>query len=41
MNLFIPKVSVKDKFLSTKLKQLANLPTQFDRESLQKYYYKD
>ena len=37
---FIPKVSVKDKFLSTKLKQLANLPTQFDRESLQKYYYK-
>lgn len=37
---FIPKISVKDKFLSTKLKQLANLPTQFDRESLQKYYYK-
>lgn len=37
---FIPKTSVKDKFLSTKLKQLANLPTQFDRESLQKYYYK-
>ena len=31
----------KDKFLSTKLKQLSNLPTQFDRESLQKYYYKD
>jgi CRISPR/Cas system-associated exonuclease Cas4 (RecB family) len=31
---------VKDKFLSTKLKQLSNLPTQFDRESLQKYYYK-
>ena len=38
---FIPKISVKDKFLSTKLKQLSNLPTQFDRESLQKYYYKD
>ena len=37
---FIPKISVKDKFLSTKLKQLSNLPTQFDRESLQKYYYK-
>ena len=37
---FIPKISVKDKFLSTKLKQLSDLPTQFDRESLQKYYYK-
>ncbi len=37
---FIPKTSIKDKFLSTKLKQLANLPTQYDRESLQKYYYK-
>lgn len=37
---FIPKISIKDKFLSTKLKQLANLPTQFDRENLQKYYYK-
>ncbi|BAK71597.1 PD-(D/E)XK nuclease family protein [Aliarcobacter butzleri] len=37
---YIPKTSVKDKFLSTRLKQLANLPTQFDRESLQKYYYK-
>ncbi|MCG3713681.1 PD-(D/E)XK nuclease family protein [Aliarcobacter butzleri] len=37
---YIPKISVKDKFLSTRLKQLANLPTQFDRESLQKYYYK-
>ncbi len=37
---FIPKISIKDKFLSTKLKQLSNLPTQFDRESLQKYYYK-
>ncbi|MFX4154870.1 PD-(D/E)XK nuclease family protein [Aliarcobacter butzleri] len=37
---YIPKISVKDKFLSTRLKQLANLPTQFNRESLQKYYYK-
>ena len=37
---FIPKISIKDKFLSTKLKQLSNLPTQFDRENLQKYYYK-
>ncbi|MFA9372547.1 MAG: PD-(D/E)XK nuclease family protein [Poseidonibacter sp.] len=37
---FIPKKSVKDKFLSSKIKKLSNLPTQFDRESLQKYYYK-
>lgn len=37
---FIPKTSLKDKFLSTKLKQLSNLPTLFDRENLQKYYYK-
>ena len=37
---FIPKKSIKDKFLSSKIKQKANLPTQFDRESLQKYYYK-
>jgi len=37
---FIPKKSIKDKFLSTNIKKLANLPTQFDRESLQKYYYK-
>ena len=35
----IPKRNVKDKFLSTKLKQKANLPTSFDRENLQKYYY--
>ncbi|MFY4765200.1 hypothetical protein ACOTWG_10890, partial [Aliarcobacter butzleri] len=27
---YIPKISVKDKFLSIRLKQLANLPTQFD-----------
>jgi len=37
---FIPKRSIKDKFLSTKIKSMANLPTSFDRESLQKYYYK-
>lgn len=37
---YIPKISLKDKFLSTKLKQLSHLPTHFDRESLQKYYYK-
>ena len=36
----IPKRSVKDKFLSTKIKKLANLPTLKDRENLQKYYYK-
>lgn len=36
---FIPKKSVKDKFLSTKIKQAVNLPTSQDRESLQKYYY--
>ena len=37
---FIPKRSIKDKFLSTKIKSMANLPTSFNRESLQKYYYK-
>jgi RecB family exonuclease len=37
---FIPKRSIKDKFLSTKIKSMAKLPTSFDRESLQKYYYK-
>lgn len=37
---FIPKKSIKDKFLSTKIKQMTSLPTSFDRESLQKYYYK-
>ena len=36
----IPKRSVKDKFLSTKIKELAKLPTLKDRENLQKYYYK-
>ena len=37
---FIPKKSVKDKFLSTKIKQKSNLPTSLNREALQKYYYK-
>src|SRR5574344_1369992 len=39
-NSFIPKISLKDKFLSTKVKYLATLPTKIDRENLQKYYYK-
>ncbi|WP_419677847.1 PD-(D/E)XK nuclease family protein [Aliarcobacter lanthieri] len=39
-NSYIPKISIKDKFLSTKVKYLANLPTKNDRENLQKYYYK-
>lgn len=37
---FIPKRSVKDKFLSTTVKALAKLPTNIDRQNLQKYYYK-
>ena len=37
----IPKISVKDKFLSTNIKKLANLPTIDDRENLQRYYYKN
>ncbi|MEA2018703.1 MAG: PD-(D/E)XK nuclease family protein [Campylobacterota bacterium] len=36
----IPKLSVKDKFISTHIKQLAKLPTVNDRENLQRYYYK-
>jgi RecB family exonuclease len=36
----IPKRSVKDKFISTQLKKLVDLPTTTDRENLQKYYYK-
>lgn len=35
----IPKRSVKDKFLSSNIKKSVNLPTKFDRENLQKYYY--
>jgi inactivated superfamily I helicase/RecB family exonuclease len=35
----VPKRSIKDKFLSTKVKHIAKLPTLKDRENLQKYYY--
>ena len=35
----VPKKSIKDKFLSSKLKSFVNLPTSSDRENLQKYYY--
>lgn len=37
---FIPKRSIKDKYISTGIKDLAGLPTARDREDLQKYYYK-
>lgn len=37
---FIPKKSLKDKFLSSQIKRLTKLPTSEDREFLQKYYYK-
>ncbi len=36
---YIPKSSIKDKFLSSAIKKRVNLPTQKDRENLQKYYY--
>lgn len=36
---FVPKRSIKDKFLSTAIKKHIGLPTSFDRENLQKYYY--
>jgi len=36
----IPKISVKDKFLSSKLKELVDLPSLDDRYNLQRYYYK-
>ncbi len=36
---FVPKRSVKDKFLSSKIKAFSKLPTSYDRENLQKYYY--
>lgn len=36
----IPKLSIKDKFISTHIKELASLPTITDRENLQRYYYK-
>jgi inactivated superfamily I helicase/CRISPR/Cas system-associated exonuclease Cas4 (RecB family) len=37
---YIPKVSVKDKFLSSNLKNNVGLPNSIDRQNLQKYYYK-
>jgi hypothetical protein len=37
----VPKRSIKDKFLSTKIKEFASLPTIYDREKLQKNYYKN
>ena len=36
---YVPKRSVKDKFLSTSIKKSIGLPTPNDRENLQKYYY--
>lgn len=36
---YVPKKSIKDKFLSTSIKESINLPTSCDRENLQKYYY--
>ena len=35
----IPKISVKDKFISSSLKEKAGLPTVVNRENLQRYYY--
>ncbi len=37
----IPKRSIKDKFLSTSVKEFAQLPTSKRREDLQRYYYKN
>ena len=36
----IPKISVKDKFISSHLKKSVGLPSIEDRENLQRYYYK-
>lgn len=36
----IPKISVKDKFISSALKKSVGLPSLEDRENLQRYYYK-
>ncbi len=36
----VPKKSIKNKFISTQVKEFANLPTNRHREDLQKYYYK-
>jgi RecB family exonuclease len=35
----VPKKSDKDMFLNTQVRQMAKLPTQADREALQKHYY--
>ena len=35
----IPKVSTKDKFISSTIKELSSLPTFDDRQNLQAYYY--
>ena len=35
----VPKKSDKDMFLNTAIREIANLPTMSDRESLQKHYY--
>ncbi|MCK9336449.1 MAG: PD-(D/E)XK nuclease family protein [Arcobacteraceae bacterium] len=35
-----PKSSIKDKFLSSHIKELASMPTLTNRQNLQKYYYK-
>ena len=35
----VPKKSDKDMFLNTQIREMANLPTMSDRESLQKHYY--
>lgn len=37
----IPKRNAKDKFLSTSVKEYIGLPTSFQEEELQKYYYKN
>lgn len=36
----VPRISIKDKFISSNLKELSNLPSTTDRENLQRYYYK-
>ncbi len=35
----VPKKSDKDMFLNTQIREISNLPTMSDRESLQKHYY--
>lgn len=36
---YLPKPSIKDKYISTSVKQIANLTTFIDRKNLQKHYY--